>query len=92
MLSASFRFLGLFIISFYRVVMAPSMGGVCRFEPSCSRYAEKAFQDHPPLHALKLSLIRLWRCRPGGGFGFDPVPVAEGRVEKSLKEHQGEAS
>lgn len=68
------RWTGLLGIGLYRVVLAPSMGGVCRFEPSCSRYAEEAFLKLSPITALKLTLIRLGRCRPGGPYGYDPVP------------------
>lgn len=85
-ISEVLRWLGLVAIAFYRVVLAPSMGGVCRFEPSCSRYAEEAFRDLPFLTALHLTARRLWRCRPGGAFGYDPVrknPVREDFV--SLK-------
>lgn len=82
------RWIGLIAIGFYRVVLAPSMGGVCRFEPSCSRYAEEAFLTHSPLTALKLTLIRLWRCRPGGPYGYDPVPQPNHHVHVL----QGEAT
>lgn len=68
------RGFGLIAIAFYRVVLAPSMGGVCRFEPSCSCFAEEAFRELPFLTALRLTLRRLWSCRPGGPFGYDPVP------------------
>lgn len=72
--SLLFRWVGLILVSFYRAVLAPSMGGVCRFEPSCSRYAEEAFRTHRPVQALFLTVRRLLRCRPGGPFGYDPVP------------------
>lgn len=61
-------------ISFYRVFLGPHLGGSCRFEPSCSAYAHEAFEKYNFIQALSLTSKRLWACRPGGRFGFDPVP------------------
>jgi len=67
-------FLSLFFLAFYRSLGTAWVGGVCRFEPSCSDYATKAFQSYSFSQALYLSIKRLARCRPGGGQGYDPVP------------------
>lgn len=69
-----FKFLSLLFIGAYRSLGSAWLGGACRFEPSCSDYCSQAFKTHSFLYALKLSLIRLSRCRPGGGFGYDPIP------------------
>lgn len=53
------------------------MGGNCRFEPSCSSYALKAFETHSFFTALKLTFIRLSKCHPFGSYGWDPVPDAK---------------
>lgn len=66
----------LLLIETYRLILSPLLGGACRFEPSCSVYAKEAFQKHDPGTALILSMKRIGRCRPGGPFGFDPVPEA----------------
>jgi putative membrane protein insertion efficiency factor len=47
---------------------------VCRFEPSCSNYGLEAVRVHGALTGGWLTLKRIVRCRPGGGFGVDPVP------------------
>lgn len=65
-------FIGL--IQLYRWTLSPFVGRFCRFEPSCSVYAQEALRCHGALKGSVLTLHRLCRCRPGGGFGFDPVP------------------
>lgn len=64
------------LLAFYRVVLSPFLGGSCRFEPSCSVYAQQAFQRHSFLTATKLTAARVLSCRPGGRFGFDPCPCS----------------
>jgi uncharacterized protein len=46
----------------------------CRFVPSCSEYALEALQAFGARRGVPLILRRLVRCRPGGPYGFDPVP------------------
>jgi putative membrane protein insertion efficiency factor len=54
---------------------------VCRFHPSCSQYTLEAVERHGALRGGWLGVRRVIRCRPGGGFGFDPVPQAEHSAE-----------
>jgi len=51
--------------------------GCCRFEPTCSEYALQAFETHGVLRGLRLTVRRLWRCRPRFAGGHDPVPGAD---------------
>lgn len=67
----------LLMVGIYRTVGTSHLGGACRFEPSCSAYAVEALNKRPVLLALKLILIRLSKCRPGGPYGYDPVPVED---------------
>lgn len=46
----------------------------CRFTPTCSHFALEAVGRHGARRGLALAAKRLGRCRPGGQFGFDPVP------------------
>ncbi|MFM9959404.1 MAG: membrane protein insertion efficiency factor YidD [Phycisphaerales bacterium] len=72
------------LLGFYRVALAPLMGGHCRFHPSCSVYAVEAFRTRNPLSAFWLTARRLLRCHPWGGAGYDPVPpVRDGSPEPS---------
>jgi putative membrane protein insertion efficiency factor len=47
----------------------------CRFTPSCSTYAIEAIEAHGAGRGTWLALRRVSRCRPGGGHGWDPVPL-----------------
>ncbi len=58
----------------YRHTLSPLLRAGCRFEPSCSRYAEEALVRHGAWRGTLLTARRLLRCRPGGGHGYDPVP------------------
>ena len=46
----------------------------CRFTPTCSEYACQALEQRGAVAGLVLAVRRLARCRPGGRWGFDPVP------------------
>ncbi len=61
-------------VRLYRVTLAGLFPNSCRFEPSCSRYAEEALRRHGAFRGVWLMARRLARCRPGGGLGYDPVP------------------
>jgi putative membrane protein insertion efficiency factor len=59
----------------YRALLSPVFGRSCRFEPSCSLYAEEAIKSYGVLGGGWMALRRLLRCHPwGGAGGFDPVP------------------
>lgn len=61
-------------IHFYRLFISPLTPPSCRFTPTCSAYAMEALQKHGPFKGLWLTLIRILRCHPWGGSGYDPVP------------------
>jgi putative membrane protein insertion efficiency factor len=65
-------FIGL--IQLYRWTLSPYLGRFCRFQPTCSVYAQEALRRHGALKGGWLSLKRLGRCHPFGASGFDPVP------------------
>ena len=58
----------------YRALLAPLLGGHCRFWPSCSVYAEEAVRRHGARRGSWLALRRLLRCQPFARGGIDPVP------------------
>ena len=65
----------LLAIRAYQLSLSPWSGGRCRYLPSCSAYAMEAVARHGALRGGWLALRRIGRCRPGGGSGYDPVPL-----------------
>lgn len=59
----------------YRLLLSPSLGSSCRFEPSCSAYALQALAQHGAAGGSYLTLKRLVRCHPWCDGGHDPVPT-----------------
>jgi putative membrane protein insertion efficiency factor len=55
-------------------VLRVAFGPVCRFEPSCSRYAAACIQSHGVLRGSLLSAKRLCKCHPFHPGGYDPPP------------------
>jgi uncharacterized protein len=58
----------------YQWTIARLLPPACRFEPTCSWYAREALLKHGAFRGTWLAVHRLSRCRPRGGFGYDPVP------------------
>ena len=64
----------LLLIEAYRLILAPLLGGYCRYDPTCSRYGTEAIRRHGAWRGARLSLGRLLRCHPFHPGGHDPVP------------------
>ena len=84
------------LIRGYQLLSAPVyslFGGAvsgCRFTPTCSRYAMEALEKHGSARGSWLTLQRVCRCHPWGGWGYDPVPPTEhpptlGKDEEGMK-------
>ena len=56
-----------------RLILAV-FGPVCRFEPSCSRYAVACLEGHGAVRGTLLSVRRLCKCHPFHPGGYDPPP------------------
>ena len=69
------RQLLLLLVRGYRLLLKPSLGNACRFEPTCSQYALDALQRHGAVAGAALSAARLMRCHPWCAGGCDPVPA-----------------
>jgi putative membrane protein insertion efficiency factor len=69
------------LVWLYRKMISPFLGNNCRFEPSCSAYAEEALRQHGAFRGGWLAARRIGRCHPWGGSGYDPVPPVDDEDE-----------
>lgn len=65
---------GVALVHAYQLLISPFVGGACRFEPSCSKYAITAIEQHGLFAGGRLAVRRVMKCHPLGPHGFDPVP------------------
>jgi putative membrane protein insertion efficiency factor len=61
------------LVKGYRLLLSPSLGSGCRFEPTCSAYSLQALEQHGAAAGTYLTLGRLLRCHPWCDGGLDPV-------------------
>ncbi len=61
-------------INIYRITISPFIPCSCRYFPSCSEYAKETITSHGIFTGGFLTIKRLVRCNPFGGYGYDPVP------------------
>lgn len=66
--------IALWLLQLYQITLSPLFGPLCRFEPSCSRYAEEAIEAFGLLRGSWLAARRVTRCHPLAKSGYDPVP------------------
>jgi putative membrane protein insertion efficiency factor len=68
------KLFALALIRFYQATLSPLLPSTCRFYPSCSAYAYEAVETWGVGRGVAMTLRRLLRCHPFGGYGYDPVP------------------
>jgi putative membrane protein insertion efficiency factor len=85
--------IALAIIAVYRVALSPILfsvsGLACRFEPTCSAYAAEAIARYGITRGAWIALKRLMKCRPLGGWGFDPLPATRCASEANSGGYRG---
>ena len=65
------------LIRLYQRLLSPLLGNVCRFEPSCSRYAVACIENHGAARGALLSVRRVCKCHPFHPGGVDLPPPAK---------------
>ena len=66
--------LAILLIRFYKLAISPYWPGQCRYQPTCSDYAQEAINRHGLLRGIGLAARRIGRCQPAHEGGYDPVP------------------
>ena len=61
----------------YQILLSPLFPQSCRFEPTCSNYCIQALKTFGPIYGFWLVIVRISKCHPWGGYGYDPVPDKE---------------
>ncbi|MFL2759651.1 MAG: membrane protein insertion efficiency factor YidD [Dehalococcoidia bacterium] len=61
-------------IKLYKRCVSPFLPVSCRHLPTCSDYAYVAIEKHGVVLGAVMTAKRLFRCRPFGTKGYDPVP------------------
>ena len=59
------------LIDLYRHTLRGTLGGQCRFYPSCSQYSRLAFLKYGFFKGLSKSIYRILRCHPLHAGGVD---------------------
>lgn len=78
----------IYFIKGYQYFISPLLPNSCRFIPSCSEYAKQSIVNFGVLKGGYLTILRLLKCHPFGGKGYDPVPCDY----KKIKENNGAKS
>lgn len=62
------------VIGFYQKYISPYTKARCRFTPTCSEYARRAFTKYNFSKGLYLTVKRILKCHPFHPGGYDPLP------------------
>lgn len=71
-LQAAFAWFLIAGVRLYQIFLSPFLGGMCRFEPSCSNYFIQAVEKHGPIRGSLMGVWRIIRCNPFCKGGHDP--------------------
>lgn len=71
--SGGIRAIALAPLLAYRRFISPALPRRCKYEPTCSAYAEQAIRELGVLRGLIVAGWRLARCNPLSHGGYDPL-------------------
>ena len=67
------RYIFIFPIKFYQLVISPTLPKTCRHLPTCSEYTIEAINTHGVFKGILKGAYRIFRCNPLGSSGYDPI-------------------
>ena len=70
------------LIELYRTYVSPMRLPTCRFSPTCSQYAVEALSEYGLVKGGWLAAVRLAKCGPWHGGGWDPIPKRHNPVHR----------
>lgn len=73
------------LLKAYKRWISPALPHSCRYVPTCSEFAMEAVERNGVIVGSAQALLRLLRCNPFGGHGYDPVPITKNKIK--LQEH-----
>ncbi|NNE93436.1 MAG: membrane protein insertion efficiency factor YidD [Verrucomicrobiales bacterium] len=74
------KYLLILLVRGYQIFISPPLHFLtgplsgCRFTPTCSQYFIDAVRVHGSVRGAWMGVMRIFRCNPWGGMGYDPVP------------------
>lgn len=67
------KFVLIFFLRAYKLLISPILPPSCRFTPTCSEYAMEAINKYGAMRGIYLGARRILRCHPFHPGGYDPV-------------------
>jgi len=68
------KYLFIFLINLYKILISPLFPPSCRHQPTCSQYAIESLEKYGVFKGGYISAVRLLKCNPFFKGGYDPVP------------------
>lgn len=67
------KYILIWLVKVYRVVISPLKPPSCRFSPTCSEYTIQALEKYGVIRGGFKAIIRISKCHPFHPGGYDPV-------------------
>jgi len=69
------KYIFIYIIKIYQIIISPIFPSSCRFNPTCSNYFIEALRERGIIIGFYLGIKRILKCNPFFEGGNDPVPL-----------------
>jgi len=77
------------LVWLYKRLLSPLLPSACRYHPTCSEYAFEAIKQRGVFQGIIIGTLRILRCAPWGGHGYDPVAAFRWPWERSQRTRNG---